>query len=80
MPGDPRVELVLEAILESDCTPEEACRDCPELLPRVKARLRQISSGHLCQGHPAVIREVRRILAEEADSPASGRPPAGGAP
>jgi pimeloyl-ACP methyl ester carboxylesterase len=23
-----------------------------------------VSSGHLCQGHPAVIREVRRILAE----------------
>jgi pimeloyl-ACP methyl ester carboxylesterase len=39
-----------------------------------------VSSGHLCQGHPAVIREVRRILAENADPPASGRPPAGGAP
>jgi hypothetical protein len=23
-----------------------------------------VSSGHLCQAHPAVIREVRRILAE----------------
>ncbi len=23
-----------------------------------------VSSGHLCQDHPAVIREVRRILAE----------------
>jgi serine/threonine-protein kinase len=42
MPGESHVELLLEAILESDCTPEEACRDCPELLPRVKARLRQI--------------------------------------
>jgi pimeloyl-ACP methyl ester carboxylesterase len=39
-----------------------------------------VSSGHLCQGHPAVIREVRRVLAEHADPPASGRPPAGGAP
>jgi pimeloyl-ACP methyl ester carboxylesterase len=39
-----------------------------------------VSSGHLCQGHPAVIREVRRILAEHADPPASGRPPTGGAP
>jgi hypothetical protein len=25
-----------------------------------------VSSGHLCQGHPAVIREVRRILAGHA--------------
>jgi hypothetical protein len=23
-----------------------------------------VSSGHLCQAHPAVIREVRRILLE----------------
>jgi pimeloyl-ACP methyl ester carboxylesterase len=38
-----------------------------------------VSSGHLCQGHPDVIREVRRILAEHADPPASGRPPPGGA-
>jgi hypothetical protein len=27
-----------------------------------------VSSGHLCQGHPAVIREVRRILAEHGPS------------
>jgi pimeloyl-ACP methyl ester carboxylesterase len=39
-----------------------------------------VSSGHLCQGHPAVIREVRRILAAHADPPASDRPPAAGAP
>ena len=32
----------IEEILDSECTPEEACRDCPELLPRVKARLAQI--------------------------------------
>ena len=42
MSGDLRVEHLLEEILDSDCTPEEACGDCPELLPRVKARLRQI--------------------------------------
>jgi eukaryotic-like serine/threonine-protein kinase len=42
MSGDLRVERLIEEILDSDCTPEEACGDCPELLPRVKARLGQI--------------------------------------
>jgi serine/threonine-protein kinase len=42
MSADPRVERLIEEILESDCTPEEACWECPELLPRVKARLGQI--------------------------------------
>jgi len=42
MSGDLRVERLIEEILDSDCTPEEACADCPELLPRVKARLGQI--------------------------------------
>ena len=35
MAGDPRVRALLEAILESRCTPEEACKDCPELLDEV---------------------------------------------
>ena len=42
MSDDPRVEHLIEEILDSDCTPEEACTDCPELLPRVKVRLGQI--------------------------------------
>jgi pimeloyl-ACP methyl ester carboxylesterase len=32
-----------------------------------------VSSGHLCQGHPAVIREVRRILTEHVGRPDGGR-------
>jgi serine/threonine-protein kinase len=37
MPDDPRVEQLLEELLDSDGTPEEACRACPELLPQVRA-------------------------------------------
>jgi RNA polymerase sigma-70 factor (ECF subfamily) len=33
MADDPRVQHVLDDISESGCTPEEACADCPELLP-----------------------------------------------
>jgi serine/threonine-protein kinase len=45
MSGDPGVEHLIEEILDSECTPEEACRYCPELLPRVKARLDQIRAA-----------------------------------
>src|SRR5262245_63587453 len=37
MPDDPRVEQVLEELLDSGGTPEEACRACPELLSQVRA-------------------------------------------
>jgi tetratricopeptide (TPR) repeat protein len=37
-----RVMQVLERMLDSDSTPEDACADCPELLPFVKQRLAQI--------------------------------------
>jgi len=42
MPGDPRVAQLLEDILESDRSPEEVCRTCPELLSIVRERLRRI--------------------------------------
>ncbi len=45
MSDDPRLEHLIEEILDSDCTPEEACTDCPELLPRVKVRLGQIRAA-----------------------------------
>jgi tetratricopeptide (TPR) repeat protein/tRNA A-37 threonylcarbamoyl transferase component Bud32 len=35
------VQRLLEEILESDCTPEQACQACPELLTRVRDRLRR---------------------------------------
>ena len=36
MAGDPRVLELLEEMLDSGRTPEEVCRDCPELLPEVR--------------------------------------------
>ena len=42
MAGDPRVRALLELILESRCTPEEACKDCPELLNKVRDGLRRL--------------------------------------
>jgi eukaryotic-like serine/threonine-protein kinase len=35
MAGDPRIQELLEELLESGDTPEEACRHSPELLPQV---------------------------------------------
>ena len=38
MAGDPACSQLLEEILDSGRTPEEVCRDCPELLPEVRRR------------------------------------------
>ena len=38
----PRVQQLLDEILESGCTPDEICGDCPELLPEVRKRWRQM--------------------------------------
>jgi serine/threonine-protein kinase len=42
MAGDPRVQQLLEEILESQRSPEEVCRDQPELLPQVRERWQQL--------------------------------------
>jgi serine/threonine-protein kinase len=42
MTDDERVDQMLEELLESGATPEEACRTCPELLPQVRAGLRRL--------------------------------------
>ena len=39
MAGNPRVLGLLEEMLYSGRTPEEVCRDCPELLAEVRQRL-----------------------------------------
>ncbi len=47
MSDDPRVEQLLEELLDSGGTPEEVCRACPELLPEVRAgwqRLRALQA------------------------------------
>jgi eukaryotic-like serine/threonine-protein kinase len=64
MPKDPRVAQLLEEILESDQTPEEACRNCPELLPIVRQRLRQIV---LIDG------EIDALMPEEGQDPLDTR-------
>ncbi len=38
MPDDPRVQELLEKLIDSDSTPEEVCNSCPELIPTVRAR------------------------------------------
>jgi serine/threonine-protein kinase len=43
----PRVEELLEEILDSGSTPEEVCRDWPELLPQIRQRWQQM---HIVQG------------------------------
>jgi serine/threonine-protein kinase len=38
MAGNPRVLELLEEMLETGRTPDEVCRDCPELIPEVRRR------------------------------------------
>ena len=42
MGGDPRVRHLLEEILDTERSPEEVCRDCAELLPKVREGLRRL--------------------------------------
>jgi serine/threonine-protein kinase len=42
MTHDPRLDQLLEELLESGGDPEEACRSCPELLPTVRVKLRRV--------------------------------------
>jgi eukaryotic-like serine/threonine-protein kinase len=38
MSDDPRLQLLLDELLDSKCTPEEVCASCPELLPELRRR------------------------------------------
>ena len=42
MPADTRLQELLDQLLDSEATPEEVCRSCPELLPEVDARYRRM--------------------------------------
>lgn len=42
MPDDRRIEALVEEIIDSGRSPEEVCRDCPELLPAVRDKLRRL--------------------------------------
>jgi serine/threonine-protein kinase len=52
MAGNPDVFALLEEMLDSGRTPEEVCRDCPELLPEVRRRWRAF---HLVDGSLAAL-------------------------
>jgi serine/threonine-protein kinase len=61
MAGNPQVLGLLEEMLDSGKTPEEVCRDCPELLPEVRQRWQEF-----CH----IDAQVRTLL------PGLGTPPA----
>jgi serine/threonine-protein kinase len=42
MSDDPRVQQLLDQLLDPQATPEEVCASCPELLPTVRHRWRQL--------------------------------------
>src|SRR5436190_11257107 len=42
MPDDVRVQQLLDKLLDSDASPEDVCISCPELLPQVRHRWRQM--------------------------------------
>jgi serine/threonine-protein kinase len=40
--GETRVQQLLDEMLDSECTPEEVCAHCPELLEEVRKRWQQM--------------------------------------
>jgi tetratricopeptide (TPR) repeat protein len=64
MTDDPRVEQLLDELLDSDASPEEVCAHCPELLTVVRSRWRQV-----CQA-----RDDLDILFPPADESGGGPP------
>src|SRR4051812_44092893 len=44
MPDDLRVDELLEALLDTDSSPEEVCRDSPELLTQVRAGWQRVQA------------------------------------
>src|SRR5262245_56670217 len=42
MPDHPRVQQLLDELLDTDCTPEQVCASVPDLLPVVRIRWREI--------------------------------------
>jgi serine/threonine-protein kinase len=42
MTDQPRLQQLLDELMDSHATPEEVCRSCPELLPEVRERWRQV--------------------------------------
>jgi serine/threonine-protein kinase len=70
MTVDPRVRELLEQVLESERTPEEVCRDCPELLPEVRALLERLRALEKALGKlfPRPGSDEWRTLWEDVDT------------
>jgi serine/threonine protein kinase/predicted ATPase len=73
MAGNPPVLELLEEMLNTGKTPEEVCRDCPELLPAVRERWQQIQRieaqiGALLPG-PGASSDAETILPPESAPP-----------
>src|SRR5262245_52008658 len=73
MDDQPRIRELLEQILASECTPDEACRESPHLLPLVRERLERLRSieAEVAAVFPVTeeAREVPRL------APIGGAPP-----
>ena len=70
MVGNPRVLGLLEEMLDTGKTPEEACRDCPELLSEVRNRWQefQLIDAEVKSLLPGLVRN------SEADTASPSRP------
>ena len=72
MPGDPRVQELIEEILESGSGAEEVCRSCPELLPEVREGWRRFRAIEAQVG--ALFPEPGSTVDHEAMVPEIGPP------
>ena len=71
MTGNPQVLGLLEEMLDSGKTPEEVCRDCPELLPEVQQRWQEF------QLIDAQVRTFLPGLGTQTDAGATAQPATG---
>ena len=72
MPGDPRVQELIEEILESGSSAEDVCRACPELLPEVREGWRRFRAIEAQVG--ALFPEPGSTVDHEATVPEIGPP------
>src|SRR5262245_64652731 len=77
MTDDPRVQQLLDELVNSDATPEVVCARCPELLPVVRDRWRQIR--RLCSDLDALFPPPEATTPQPLNAP-SFRPAEGAEP
>jgi eukaryotic-like serine/threonine-protein kinase len=71
MANDPRARQLLEEVLDSDRTPEEVCRDSPELLPQVRELLRRL---RVVEAQVGALFPCPEALPESPELPDAGPP------